>query len=63
MVITTAITIVTIIIRRWDPDKYTIMGANTVTVDQMVRYYKARASYPDFYGNTEASTIEKFCQI
>ena len=46
-----------------DPDKYTIMGANTVTVDQMVRYYKARASYPDFYGNTEASTIEKFCQI
>ena len=46
-----------------DPDKYTIMGASTVTVDQMVRYYKARASYPDFYSNTEASTIEKFCQI
>lgn len=46
-----------------DTTKYAIMGKSSVTVDQMVRYYKARASYPDFYSDTEAPTIEAFCQI
>ena len=44
-------------------DGYAIMGQSTVTIDQMVRYYNANASYPAFYSNTEAATIEDFCRI
>jgi len=44
---------------------YAITGSSTVTVNQMVAYYKAMRgnNYPSEYKNTEASTIEKFCQI
>lgn len=44
-------------------NNYTIMGNSTVSVAQMVKYYNRNAEYPEFYSNTEASTIEKFCQI
>lgn len=44
-------------------DYYAIMGKSTVTIDQMVKYYNAKTSYPDFYEGTEAETIEDFCRI
>mgnify|MGYP000125669057 CR=1 FL=1 len=43
---------------------YSIMGKTNVSVSQMVKFYKNKAtvSYP--YSNvSEAPTIEKFCQI
>jgi len=44
---------------------YEIAGNSTVTVNQMVAYYKATrgTSFPKQYKKTEASTIEKFCKI
>lgn len=42
---------------------YTISGTSSVTIDQMVAYYKKYATYPSFYAMTEASTIKKFCTI
>ncbi|MBR1691821.1 MAG: GBS Bsp-like repeat-containing protein [Lachnospiraceae bacterium] len=42
---------------------YTIMGDGDVTLDQMMRYYKANASYPSFYQNSDAPTLKKFCQL
>ncbi len=45
--------------------KYAIAGSSSVTVNQMVAYYKAMRGnkYPSAYSNTEAATIKKFCQI
>lgn len=40
-----------------------VMGSTSVTLNQMVAYYRANANYPSFYANTEASTIEAFCKI
>ena len=40
-----------------------IMGTSSTTVDQMVKYYNANATYPAFYANTDAPTIQAFCQI
>lgn len=42
---------------------YTITGASTVTIDQMVAYYKEKANYPGFYASTDASTLKRFCTI
>lgn len=42
---------------------YAITGANGVTVDQLVAYYKAHASYPSYYNNSDATTIKKFCTL
>lgn len=42
---------------------YAITGASNVTVNQMVAYYKANATYPAFYGGTDAPTLKKFCQL
>lgn len=44
-------------------DKYEIMGSSNVTLSQMVAYYNSRAGYPVFYQNTDAPTIQAFCQI
>lgn len=44
-------------------DGYKIMGTSGVSLQQMVKYYNANASYPSFYQNTEASSIEDFCRI
>lgn len=40
-----------------------LMGSNSVTVAQMVKYYNSKASYPSFYKNTDAPTIEAFCRL
>lgn len=39
-----------------------IRGAST-TVNQMVNYYNAKASYPAYYGNANVPDIRSFCQI
>ena len=42
---------------------YNIVGSTAVTRDQMVAYYNANQVYPAFYQNSDAPTIEAFCQI
>ena len=42
---------------------YTIMGTSSITKDQMVKYYNAKAKYPDYYKKTDAPTLDAFCQI
>lgn len=44
-------------------DLYPIMGTSSVTAQQMVRYFKAKAEYPEFYKNSDAPTLEDFCNI
>ena len=46
-----------------DPDLYVIEGDTSVTLDQMVDYYEAHATYPVYYQNSDATTIRKFCKI
>lgn len=43
--------------------RYKIMGPTRTNVAQMARYFNANGSYPGFYANTDAPTIEAFCQI
>ena len=43
--------------------KYKIMGTTRTSVSQMVKYFNANASYPSYYANSDAPTIEAFCQI
>lgn len=43
--------------------KYKIMGATRTSVAQMIKYFKANGSYPQYYANSDAPTIEAFCQI
>ena len=40
-----------------------IMGTSSTSVEQMVKYYNAHATYPAFYAGTDAPTIKAFCQI
>lgn len=40
-----------------------IAGPSTTNVDQMVRYFKANATYPSYYANSDAPTLRKFCKI
>ena len=47
----------------YNVDKYAIMGNSDTSISQMVRYFNAKAKYPYYYSNTDAPTIEKFCQI
>ena len=42
---------------------YTIMGQGDVTLNQMISYYQANATYPSFYANSDAPTLKKFCQL
>ncbi len=42
---------------------YGIMGTSSVTVERMAAYYKSKATYPEFYANSDAPTIEDFCRI
>lgn len=41
----------------------TIMGTSYTYIEQMIRYFNANQSYPAFYANSDAPTIEAFCQI
>lgn len=43
--------------------KYKIMGNTRTSVSQMIRYFTANASYPNYYAGSDAPTIEAFCQI
>ena len=41
-----------------------ISGKTTVTASQIEKYFKAKgATYPAYYAETDAPTLEKFCQI
>lgn len=42
---------------------HSIMGAPTTTAAQMANYFNAKASYPAFYGSSDAKTINDLCQI
>lgn len=43
---------------------YAIMGKSTVTVDQMVKFYKnSGKKYPSIYKDKGAKNIKKFCEI
>ena len=42
---------------------YSIMGTSSTTIEKMAAYYKDRYTYPAFYANTEAPTVEDFCRI
>lgn len=42
---------------------YSIMGTTSTNVNQMVAYYNSKATYPAFYANSDAPTINDFCQI
>ena len=42
---------------------HSIMGGSTTTVMQMANYFNAKATYPSFYGTSDAKTINDLCQI
>lgn len=42
---------------------YSVITKSTTTVNQMVNYYNAKASYPVYYAATDAPDIRTFCQI
>lgn len=46
-----------------NPNLYAIMGNTSVTADQMVRYYNSVATYPEYYADSDAPTIEDFCNL
>ena len=43
--------------------KFEIMGTTRTTVAKMAKFYKDRYTYPAFYADSEAPTIEDFCRI
>ena len=43
--------------------RYGIMGTTQTTLEQMVNYYNANATYPAYYSSSDAPTIQAFCQI
>ena len=42
---------------------HSVITKSTTTVNQMVNYYNAKASYPAYYTTTDAPDIKTFCQI
>ena len=42
---------------------YGIMGNSNTSVKKMMAYFNANQSYPEFYRNTDAPTLEQYCQI
>lgn len=42
---------------------HSVITKSTTTVNQMVNYYNAKASYPAYYATTDAPDIRTFCQI
>lgn len=42
---------------------HSVITKSTTTVNQMVNYYNAKASYPTYYGNANVPDIRSFCQI
>lgn len=42
---------------------HAVITKSTTTVNQMVNYYNAKASYPAYYAATDAPDIRTFCQM
>lgn len=42
---------------------HSVITKSTTTVNQMVNYYNAKASYPAYYATTDAPDIRTFCQM
>ena len=42
---------------------HSIIRGTSTTVNQMVNYHNAKASYPAYYGNANVPDIRNFCQI
>lgn len=42
---------------------HSVITKSTTTVNQMVNYYNAKASYPSYYGSADAADIRAFCQM
>lgn len=42
---------------------HSIIRGTSTTVNQMVNYYNAKASYPAYYGNANVPDIRSFCQV
>ena len=42
---------------------HSVITKSTTTVNQMVNYYNAKASYPAYYGNANVPDIRSFCQV
>ncbi len=42
---------------------HSVITKSTTTVNQMVNYYNAKASYPAYYAATDAPDIRTFCQM
>lgn len=42
---------------------HSVITKSTTTVNQMVNYYNAKASYPAYYGNANVPNIRSFCQV
>lgn len=42
---------------------YSIMGTSDINLEQLVAYYNANETYPVFYADSDAPTIEDFCKI
>lgn len=42
---------------------HSVITKSTTTVNQMVNYYNAKASYPSYYGSADAADISAFCQM
>ena len=43
--------------------QYAIMGNSNTSLNQMVAYYRANATYPAYYASSDAPNIETFCQM
>lgn len=52
-----------LITKRYSIDLYVIAGASNTNEAQLVRYYKANATYPAYYAASDAPTIEAFAHI
>ncbi len=46
-----------------DPVLYAIAGTSEATLNQLVAYYSAHATYPAFYKDSDASSLRKFCKL
>ena len=42
---------------------HSVITKSTTTVNQMVNYYNAKASYPAYYGKANVPDIRSFCQV
>lgn len=46
-----------------DASLYAIRGKGNTNVQQMMNYYNSKTTYPTFYANSDAPTLQAFCQM